>query len=66
MSEWISVDVALPAAGTYQVKAIRDGKQIITTKKLFASDDGKTGAWLGGCRPFSDNDVVTHYQPHNP
>ncbi len=55
-NEWISVDEALPPPGVYRVQVERDGELIETKKKLMGS--GNAFAWFGGCRPFSDNDVV--------
>ena len=58
--EWISVEKELPDDGIYNVKAIRDGEEIELQKKLITSGDQRV--WFGGIRPFSSNDIVTHWR----
>lgn len=56
---WISVREELPPEGTYWVVYYRDNEKAISRKKLIrANGESK---WFGGCRPFSDNDNVSHW-----
>lgn len=57
---WVNVKDITPAPGKYWVKFLRDGKELEGCK-VFRTD-GKNSKWFGGCRPFCENDVVTHYQ----
>ena len=56
---WISVEREMPNPGDYKVKVVRDGKPIETIKRLKTNNGNHV--WFGGCRPFCENDVVTHW-----
>lgn len=55
-SDWISVEKAMPLAGDYHVKIDRNS-EVLETKKRLIVRNGQA-KWFGGCRPFSDNDIV--------
>lgn len=58
MSEWINTDGRLPAeSGPVMVKLDRDGKEL-EVQKLFLTSKISGGVFMGGCRPFCENDVV--------
>lgn len=57
---WIDAVKNPPAPGKYWVKYTRDGKPMEGCK-VYRSN-GVQGKWFGGCRPFCENDVVTHYK----
>lgn len=55
---WIDVSERLPEEnGQYQC-LIQRGDRELEAVRLFRS-----GVWFGGCRPFSDNDVVLKWKP---
>ena len=56
---WVSVEIDMPLPGDYKVKVIRGGKPIELVKRLVCKNGNH--AWFGGCRPFCENDVVTHW-----
>lgn len=65
---WISVKDRLPTAKiTCLCKIERpaedepDGVRRFESKKIFYPS-ASGGVWFGGCRPFADHDVVTHWQ----
>lgn len=55
-TNWISVETAMPLAGEYHVKIDRNS-EVMETKKRLIVRNGQA-KWFGGCRPFSDNDIV--------
>lgn len=55
-SDWISVEMAMPLAGDYHVKINRNNAVLETKKRLIVRNG--QAKWFGGCRPFSDNDIV--------
>jgi hypothetical protein len=59
--EYICVNTRLPVPGIYDVRLTRDGEILHSRKKLVQIADGKSH-WFGGCRPFSENDIVTHWK----
>lgn len=57
---WVSVDDYLPEhEGRYSCQIQNNGRQF-EADRLLKLRSGK-GYWLGGCRPFDDNSVVTHW-----
>ncbi len=59
LNDWIDIASGLPEAGTYRCKVIRNGDTIEQEKILVRKNDHHK--WFGGCRPFCENDIVTHY-----
>ena len=56
-NQWNLIENGVPSKdGTYLCLVNRDG-DLKEMKKAF-----KKGHWFGGCRPFSDNDVVTKWK----
>lgn len=56
--DWIAVSERLPEEdGKYQC-LIERGDRELEAVRLF-----KRGHWFGGCRPFSDNDVILKWKP---
>lgn len=65
---WISVEDRVPDKKmTCLCKVERpssgaaDGIHRFESKKIFYPS-ASGGVWFGGCRPFADHDVVTHWQ----
>ncbi|EJL6462628.1 hypothetical protein HPY09_19910 (plasmid) [Vibrio cholerae] len=57
--QWVSVGESLPTTdGKYMCKIERAGDEIEALRLL------KGNHWFGGCRPFSDNDVVVAWYRH--
>lgn len=57
---WVSVDERLPKEeGTYTCKIV-NGENKKKEKRLLKLRNGR-GYWFGGCRPFADHDVITHW-----
>lgn len=56
MEDWKSVKDSIPPDGIYEAKVIRGDERLVMQKKCIK------GRWFGGCRPFSENDAVTHYR----
>ena len=53
---WLSIDKGLPKDGDYTVKVTSYGKEDVVTRRLIK------GQWFGGCRPFANDEKVTHYK----
>jgi hypothetical protein len=49
---WTHAGSTLPADGLYECMIQNKGREFIAVRRL------KGGHWFGGCRPFSDADVV--------
>jgi hypothetical protein len=58
-SNWVAITEGLPEEGTYLCKIISNGSTIEREKILVR--EGEHHKWFGGCRPFCENDIVTHY-----
>lgn len=55
--DWIAVSERLPEEdGQYQC-LIQRGDRELEAVRLF-----KRGHWFGGCRPFSDNDIILKWK----
>lgn len=63
---YISIEAGLPPAGDYECKIIRNGRDMVQSKRLVINEKTGAHAWFGGCRPFCEKDVVTHYAIDNP
>lgn len=62
MAFWFDLRFSQPTEqGAYEVRFVRDGEVMQGTKKLFIGSIGELH-WMGGMRPFCENDVVTHYR----
>lgn len=59
-SVWVSVEVNLPDSGDYYCKVTNKGREFEAQRRLIRKSHAH--AWFGGARPFSDDDVVTHYR----
>lgn len=57
--DWVEIGKELPKDGKYEVRLVKGGLSVVTERYL------RGGKWYGGCRPFTSNEVVTHYIAEN-
>jgi hypothetical protein len=60
VNNWVSVDESLPESGRYTVLLTNNGKEVVTERFFTGKDKGSR--WMGGCRPFCENDVVLKWR----
>lgn len=51
-STWTDSDILPSSDGIYECKIRNNEREFIAVRRL------KSGHWFGGCRPFSDADIV--------
>ena len=57
---WSDTHTLPSVDGDYECKIERNGREISSVRRF------KNGHWFGGCRPFSDNDVVLAWRERAP
>lgn len=64
ITNFIDINEETPkVAGDYFVKILRDGQEKVVKKRLYFSSSGAP-VWMGGVRPFSQNDqVIAWHKP---
>lgn len=57
---WVSVDLLSPEVGDYQCKVKNGEREYEAKRRLIKA--GNSHHWFGGCRPFADNELITHFK----
>lgn len=57
---WVNVNQLVPDAGDYHCKVINGERKYEAQRRLIKAGDSHQ--WFGGCRPFADNEVITHFK----
>ncbi|MNL84097.1 hypothetical protein D3C87_2119480 [compost metagenome] len=60
LSGWIAADTPPSVEGDYECRIENKGRVFVAKRRF------KKGHWLGGCRPFSDTDVVLEWKSPAP
>lgn len=60
LSGWIAASTAPSLEGDYECRIENKGRFFVAKRRF------KKGHWFGGCRPFSDTDVVLEWKSPAP
>lgn len=60
LPDWIAASTPPPEDGDYECRIENKGRFFVAKRRF------KKGIWLGGCRPFSDTDVVLEWKSPAP
>tara|TARA_Y100001973_G_C5191766_1_gene331450 strand:- start:1389 stop:1598 length:210 start_codon:yes stop_codon:yes gene_type:complete len=59
--KWVPVAERYPdQRGRYRCKITNNGREFEAERRLTIMSNGHHH-WFGGCRPFTDHDVITHW-----